>query len=164
MTACAGLSYSIIIGDSFASVAKLAGAPAILTSSNAWIMLLSVFVLLPLSLMRDLSSLAIGSVIGTGGTCYTALFIFKRLLDKSYAAGGQYFSAIPAAVQPSFFAPTVAKPLLNSGMFVLLSMLSSAFLVCARRICTPHPASPHLCMHLRSASALHIYAPHPGAL
>jgi len=128
MTACAGLSYSIIIGDTFESIAKLAGAPAILASSNAWIVLLSAFVLLPLALLRDLSSLAIGSVIGTAGTCYTAVFIFKRLLDKSYAAGGKFFSAIPATVQPSFFAPTAARPVVNSGMFVLLSMLSSAFL------------------------------------
>jgi len=128
MTACAGLSYSIIIGDTFASIAKLAGAPAVLASSNAWILILSVFVLLPLALLRDLSSLAVGSVIGTSGTCYTALFIFKRLLDKSYAAGGKFFGAIPKEVQPAFFAPTAAKPLINSGMFVLLSMLSSAFL------------------------------------
>ena len=39
MTLCAGLSFSIIIGDSFASVASLAGAPAVLCSSNAWILL-----------------------------------------------------------------------------------------------------------------------------
>ena len=57
-----GLAYSIILGDSLASIAALAGAPAALRSSNVWICLLSAFVLLPLSLMRDLSSLAIGSV------------------------------------------------------------------------------------------------------
>ena len=62
-----GLSYAIILGDSFSSIATLAGAPAALRSSNTWIVLLSTLVLLPLSLMRDLSSLAIGSVIGTAG-------------------------------------------------------------------------------------------------
>lgn len=130
LTACAALGYSIIIGDSFAGIAQLAGATGVLASSNAWILLLSAFVLLPLALLRDLSSLAIGSVIGTAGTCYTALFIFLRLLDRSYAPGGKFFGAIAASAQPAFAAPTAARPLLNSGIFVLLSMLASAFLVC----------------------------------
>ena len=128
MTACAGLSYSIIIGDSFSSIAALAGAPALLCSSNAWIILLSVFVLLPLSLLRDLSSLAIGSVVGTAGTVYTSLFVFLRYFDKSYQAGGKFFTAIPEAMRPVFSAPTAARPLINPAMFVLVSMLASAFL------------------------------------
>ena len=128
MTLCAGLSYSIIIGESFASIASLAGAPAALCSSNAWIVLLSVFVLLPLSLLRDLSSLAAGSVIGTAGTLYTALFVFLRLFDGTYKAGGKYFAALAASAQPAFAAPTAARPLLNPSIFVLVSMLASAFL------------------------------------
>ena len=40
------------------------------------------------ALRADLSSLAIGSLIGTAGTLYTALFIFIRYFDKSYAPGG----------------------------------------------------------------------------
>jgi sodium-coupled neutral amino acid transporter 11 len=128
MTMAAAICYSIIVGDSFASIAKLVGAPALLTTPNAWIVLLSAFVLLPLSLLRDLSKLAIGSVIGTAGTLYTALFMFLRLLDGSYAPGGKYFAAISAAAQPAFAAHTVARPLLNTGMFVLLSMLASAYL------------------------------------
>ena len=67
----AGLSYSIILGDSFGSIASLAGATGVLASSNFWIVALSAFVLLPLALLRDLSSLAIGSVVGTAGTLYT---------------------------------------------------------------------------------------------
>ena len=63
-----GLSYAIIVGDSFASIGKLVGGPALLASSNFMIVLLSIFVFLPLCLMRNLSSLAIGSVIGTAGT------------------------------------------------------------------------------------------------
>ena len=128
MTACAGLSYSIIIGDMFSGVAKLAGATGALASSNTWILALSAFVLLPLALLRDLSALAIGSVIGTAGTCYTALFVFLRLLDGSYSPGGKFFEAIAASSQPLFAAPSAARPLLNSGAFVLLSMLASAYL------------------------------------
>jgi sodium-coupled neutral amino acid transporter 11 len=64
-TLCGALAYSIIVGDSFASIGKLVGGPALLASSNFMIVLLSIFVFLPLCLMRNLSSLAIGSVIGT---------------------------------------------------------------------------------------------------
>ena len=65
-TVVGALSYAIIIGDSFSSIAKLCGAPALLCRSNAWIVIMSTFVLLPLCLLRDLSSLAIGSYLGTG--------------------------------------------------------------------------------------------------
>jgi len=123
-----GLSYSIILGDSFASIAKLAGLPAALCSSNAWIIFLSAVVLLPLSLMRDLSSLAIGSVIGTAGTLYTALFIWFRKLDGSYAPGGKFFELISESARPAFAASTAAKPLINPSIFVLVSMLATAFL------------------------------------
>ena len=128
MTLVAGLAYSIIVGDMFSGISKLAGLPTALTSPNAWIGILSVAVLLPLSLMRDLSSLAVGSIIGTAGTVYTMLFIFLRLFDGSYAAGGKFHALIDKSLQPAFAAPTAARPLLNPGMFVLLSMLSSAFL------------------------------------
>ena len=128
MTLCAGLSYSIIIGESFSSIARLAGAPAALCSSNAWIVLLSTFVLLPLSLLRDLSALAAGSAIGTAGTIYTALFCFLRFFDGSYKPGGKFFAALSESAQPLFAAPTLAKPLINPSIFVLVSMLASAFL------------------------------------
>mmetsp|Transcript_21613 Transcript_21613/g.55207 ORF Transcript_21613/g.55207 Transcript_21613/m.55207 type:complete len:497 (+) Transcript_21613:76-1566(+) len=123
-----GLAYSIILGDMLASIASLAGAPSFLRSSNVWIVLLSTFVLLPLSLMRDLSSLAVGSVIGTAGTLYTALFIWLRKLDGSYAVGGAFHTAIAEAARPSFVAASAARPLLNPSVFVLVSMLATAFL------------------------------------
>jgi len=123
-----GLAYAIILGDMFSSVATLAGLPPVLRASNTWIYLLSAFVLLPLSLMRDLSSLAIGSVIGTAGTLYTALFIWFRKLDASYAVGGKFFELIAESSRPAFVAATAARPLVNSRIFVLISMLATAFL------------------------------------
>merc|ERR1719183_495586 len=89
--------------------------------------MMSVAVLLPLSLMRDMSRLAIGLVVGTCGTLYTVLFVWLRLLDGSYFAGGRFFEMLPLAGQPAFASPTLARPLLNPGIFVLLSMLPSAF-------------------------------------
>jgi sodium-coupled neutral amino acid transporter 11 len=125
-TLCGALAYSIIVGDSFASIGKLVGGPALLASSNFMIVLLTIFVFLPLCLMRNLSSLAIGSVIGTAGTVYTALFMSLRAMDGSYAAGGKYHAQIAKNLQPSF--ATAAGPVMNLNVFVLVSMLATAFL------------------------------------
>mmetsp|Transcript_66463 Transcript_66463/g.121124 ORF Transcript_66463/g.121124 Transcript_66463/m.121124 type:complete len:630 (+) Transcript_66463:54-1943(+) len=125
MTLAAGLSYSIILGDSFASIASLAGLPAIVCAPNTWILGLSACLLLPLSLLRDLSALAVGSVIGTAGTIYTALFMCLRYVDRTYAAGGKFYSVIAENARPLF---SSGRPLINPAIFVLVSMLSSAFL------------------------------------
>jgi len=120
------LAYAIILGDSSASMATLAGAPALLQKSNTWIVLISSLVLLPLCLLRDLSSLAIGSIIGTAGTLYTALFMSLRFFDKSYVAGGAFHSTMATALQPKFAAATGS--LLNAKAFVLVSMMATTFL------------------------------------
>jgi len=100
----------------------------VLARANTWIYILSAFVLLPLSLMRDLSSLAVGSIIGTAGTLYTALFIWFRKLDMSYAVGGKFHELIAEGSRPAFVAASAARPLINTRIFVLISMLATAFL------------------------------------
>ena len=84
-TLCGALAYSIIVGDSFASIGKLVGGPALLASSNFMIVLLSIFVFLPLCLMRNLSSLAIGSVIGTAGTLHSLCSLYSLSLCSLYS-------------------------------------------------------------------------------
>lgn len=122
------LAYAIIIGDSLSSIATLMGAPAALTVPNIWIWIISICVLTPLCLLRDLSALAFGSAIGCGGTIYCAGFMVKRWLDGSYQVGGKFHNAIAQASRPVFAAPTAARPLLNVNIFVLVAMLSTAFL------------------------------------
>jgi hypothetical protein len=99
---CAATSFAIIIGETFSSVATLCGASAALAAPNAWIVLLSLFVLLPLCLLRDLGSLAFGSILGTSGTIFTAGFMVLRALDGTYAPGGRFFGTLAAASQPKF--------------------------------------------------------------
>ena len=70
------------------------GAPALFCRPNPWIILMSVVVLFPLSLLRDLSALAFGSVVGNAGTLFTAMFTLFRLADGSYAPGGKFHTAI----------------------------------------------------------------------
>jgi len=127
-TVVGGLSYAIIIGDSISSIASLCGAPPLLCRANPWIIITSVCVLLPLCLLRDLSSLAIGSYLGTGGTLFTAFFMWTRLLDKSYAPGGRFAGAISEGLRPRFEALAPGSSVLNAKAFVLISMLATAFL------------------------------------
>ena len=158
------VAFSIIIGDTFAALGSLAGLPPLLCRPNTWILLLSGAVLLPLCLLRDLSSLAYGSVIGNAGTLcaaalaprprperpypctrilyafthrgaapgrYTAIFMTVRALDGSYRPGGKFHALVPPAMRPSFTALDAAggpRSLLNPSLFVLVSMLSTAFL------------------------------------
>jgi hypothetical protein len=145
------------------------GAPALLTRPNPWIVLTSIFILFPLSLLRDLSALAFGSVIGNAGTLFTAFFTLLRLVDGSYAPGGRFHMAVPevkdtgsrcayllcstcamprlpsspterpsplprppprppsSSVQVCRPKLSPSDPILSSGIFVLISMLSTAY-------------------------------------
>jgi sodium-coupled neutral amino acid transporter 11 len=127
-TLVGAVAYAIIIGDSFGSINRLAGLPAALCNSNLLIGAFGVFVFLPLCLMRDLSSLAVGSILGTAGTIYTSLFMLLRLVDGSYGAGGKYHEAIEKVARPLFVARAAGEPLLNAKAFVLVSMMATAFL------------------------------------
>jgi len=122
---CAAVSFAIIIGDTFSAVAALCGAPPPLLRPNAWIVALSALVLLPLCLLRDLGSLAFGSVLGTGGTLFTAGFMLFRALDGSYAPGGRFFGALGEAGRPRFGGGSSAGPL---SACILVSLVANAFL------------------------------------
>jgi amino acid permease len=83
----ASLAYSIIIGDSFASLAKTFGLPALLAQRTNIILLLTSVILFPLCSLKSLNSLAPFSLLGLGGTLYTAVVMAIRFFDGSYAPG-----------------------------------------------------------------------------
>lgn len=95
-----------------------------LQSRTNVILLLSSVVLLPLCSLKSLSSLAPFSLLGLGGTLYTAIFMAIRFFDKSYSVGGKFFSEI--ALKPSFNARGGFS--LNYSILVLLSMLSTSYI------------------------------------
>eukprot|EP01035_Chromulina_nebulosa_P026613 gene26613-34860_t len=120
----ASLAYSIIIGDSFTSLAQTFNLPLILTKRTNVILFISTLVLLPLCSLKSLSALAPFSILGLAGTLYTAIFMAIRYFDGSYLPGGKFFAALPA----------VGRPIFNSRggieinkIFVLVSMLSTSF-------------------------------------
>lgn len=120
----ASLTYSIIIGDSFTSLAETFNLPPIIGSRNNVILALTAVALMPLCSLKNLSSLSPFSLLGLSGTLYTAIFMGIRLMDKSYLEGGKYFTEV--ALKPLFNARGGYE--LNHLTFVLLSMLSTSYI------------------------------------
>lgn len=119
------LAYSIIIGDSFSAMARTFQLPPLLQQRNNVIMSITAAILFPLCSMKSLNALAPFSLLGLGGTLYTAIFMAIRLHEKSYAVGGKFFSSLTEATRPVFARKAMqASPLI----FVLLSMLSTSFI------------------------------------
>jgi sodium-coupled neutral amino acid transporter 11 len=126
----ASLAYSIIIGDTFSALARTFALPAFFQVRRNVILLMTALVLFPLNSLKSLAALAPFSLLGLGGTLYTAIVMAVRYFDKSYAAGGVFHTALkasPAAALPSFNVKAGGGGL-NMKAFVLLSMLSTAFI------------------------------------
>lgn len=85
---------------------------------------LVVAILLPLCSLKSLSALAPFSLLGLGGTLYTAIFMAIRYFDGSYRPGGQFFADILA--KPSF-SQRGGYSIASLNAFVLVSMMSTAF-------------------------------------
>lgn len=138
----ASIAYAIIIGDSFQAIFKTFRFPDILAQrSNVIILMVSMF-LLPLCSLKSLSALAPFSILGLGGTLYTAIFMLIRLLDKSYAPGGKFLASIPELMKPSFATRGPFK--IDHMIFVLISMLSTSYIA--------HYSAPSFYSELKDAS------------
>lgn len=125
-TALSCLAYSIILADSFQSLAMSAG----FLSCTRSIALLGITVstLLPLCLLRDLSSLAPFSLAGILGFGVTVVTMVTRLFDGSYQvlSNGRFVSDLSAPLQPSF-GTTTTSLLPEKQSIVLLCTLATAF-------------------------------------
>jgi len=122
----ASLDYSIIIGDSFSSLASTFKLQGFLSHRNNIILSITAAVLLPLCSLKSLNSLAPFSLLGLGGTLYTAIVMAMRYYDGTYAAGGKFFASLAANAKPSF--NTRGGFAVNHLAFVLLSMLSTSYI------------------------------------
>ena len=121
------LAFSIIIGDSFSSIFKSFGLPAVLTTRTNVILGLTLAVIFPLCLLKNLDALKTTSIMGLGGIVYCALFMAVRLVDGSYRGpSGRFFKDISDAVKPSFN-KRLPGSTASHAIFVLISMLSTAF-------------------------------------
>ena len=101
---------------------------------------MSTAVLLPLCLLRNLSSLAPCSVLGLTGTLYAAAFMILRYFDGSYTEGGRFFSEL--VHRPSF--NVQGGDFANIFTIMLLCTLSSSFIA--------HFNAPRMYAELQNAS------------
>lgn len=120
-TFSAALMYEMIMGNLARDLAALVGFSGPFASRGALLIGLAVLVLTPLSMMRSLAALAPFAAVGTIGVLYTAVFMGVRLAQGAYAPGGAFYVELdtePFGGDGGGFA----------GIFVLLSMLSTAYI------------------------------------
>jgi amino acid permease len=93
-TAFACLTYSMILADTFSSLADVSRTDALLA--------VTITALAPLCMMKDLRSLAPYSLAGIVGMGCTALTMVLRSQDGSYEVAGRYLEDLPMPMQPCF--------------------------------------------------------------
>lgn len=114
--------YTMILGD--ACHLLLGGAvPSFLSSRSSSILLLSIFVLYPLSRVKNLAPLAKFSMIGTVGLVYTTFFVILRFFQGAYASDGIFAGLGKVGVLT-----TSSSPHLNINAMLLSSMLSTSYM------------------------------------
>lgn len=94
--------YSGILGDVFTPLLKQAGFPDQWNYRTSNIVAITMFLLLPLSLIKDLSKLAFTSTLGSAAILYTVLFIVYRAIDGSYRLPAGRFLQDGLISTPSF--------------------------------------------------------------
>jgi amino acid permease len=124
-TICATLAYSMILGDTFHALALAAGLTAV--SKTAVLCTVTTGVLLPLCLLKNLSSLAPFSLLGSLGMVYTAVAMAIRYFGGAYAVGGVFAKDLPATLRPAFGSAGAASAL-SPVTTILLGMLSTAYM------------------------------------
>jgi hypothetical protein len=123
-TLCAVLAYSMILGDTFSSLAVTAGFAV---SKQVTLIGVTGALLLPLCLLKDLSSLAPFSLLGSLGMVYTATAMAIRYFGKAYVGSGQFAKDLPMAMRPAF-GTIGATGILNPSTSILVGMLSTAYM------------------------------------
>ena len=122
LTVSISIQYTMVMGSSFSSLFFAWGLPPLLATRTGAILLLTVGGTLPLSMLPSLSALSFTSFLGVSALLYTAGFMVVRM--PAYAAGSVLYAAVPPALQPKFDSVLAFSP----KVFVLISMLASAFL------------------------------------
>lgn len=121
----ATLAYSMILADTFRAIFATAGFT--FTRTNTLLGITSI-VLLPLCLMKNLSSLAPFSLLGIFGMVYTAFAMGLRYFGGFYAApGGIFLKDLSKSLQPSFGDIGTAG-VFSPNTFILICMLSTAYM------------------------------------
>jgi amino acid permease len=120
------LAYSMILSDTIPQLVKAFTGFAI-TRTQALLSLTS-FVLLPLCLMKDLSSLAPFSLLGIAGMTWVTISMTIRFFDGTYSVGGKFYEQLSPQFVPSFEKVGILDMVSNPNIFLLISMLATSFM------------------------------------
>lgn len=116
----------MVLADTFSSLLE--------TSRNETLMVVTILILLPLCLMKNLKSLAPFSLLGVMGMVYTAVAMTVRYLDGSYAMvgdqEGQFVAQLARHLKPKFGKLGVSS-VFSPNSLILVCMLSTAYMVCS---------------------------------
>lgn len=89
-------------GDSFSDIFESWNLHPFLTLRSNVIIFFTIFVLLPLSSLKQLNALRYTSILGILGTVYCALFMVIRYHDNSYSDQGRFYADLASDYRPSF--------------------------------------------------------------
>lgn len=127
LCASASLQYTMVIGDSFAPIFAQAGLPSLVASRNGAIALVTGLCTLPLSLLPNLEMLKYTSFLGIGGLLYTAAFMAGRVGAYKPGLANGFHEAVTPNLRPKFADGFTLASMLQPKVFVLLSILATAF-------------------------------------
>jgi hypothetical protein len=124
-TFLACLAFSMVLADTFSSLLE--------TPRNETLLGVTLLVLLPLCLMKNLKSLAPFSLVGVLGMAYTAVAMTVRLLDGSYVfvddtQQGKFISQLAGSLRPKF-GNLGMESVFSPNALILVCMLSTAYMV-----------------------------------
>ena len=149
MLTCFGtcLCYSIILGDTFKSLAQTMGLSGVLATRRFNVAAVALFGVYPMSCLKSLAALAPVSISGVIGIFVTCIVMAVRALPggaysmTSATTATNYLRSLPAELQPSFGITGLRSP---RSLFVVSSMAATAFLV--------HMSSPEFYQTLKDPS------------
>jgi len=120
----ANLAYSMILADTFKNL--LSGFGMEISRQNV-LFGITLIVLIPLCLMKNLSSLAPFSLLGIMGMAYTILAMGIRYFDGSYGTDGKFLVDVAENLKPSF-GDNGASAVMSPKSLILICMLSTAYM------------------------------------
>lgn len=125
MAGLGSVAYSIIIPDATTSLLERVGIDV---ARNTCLLVVTIFVLLPLCMVKKLSVLAPFSAVGTAGILCTLAVMGWRCFDGSYDTeqGGTLAQSIQTEMRPLFETDEPVMPAM-SDLFLLLCMCFQAF-------------------------------------
>jgi amino acid permease len=119
-------TYSMILADTIPAIAHAVFGLSV--SRTSALLSVTLWVLLPLCLLKSLSSLAPFSFIGILGMIYTSTVMLVRWLSGSYAAPTSPLTMqVPTHLVPKF-GTNGWKAAFSPNISILISMLSTAFM------------------------------------